>query len=73
MSTNRSNDRFSLCSFMFVDGHSCACPVAPAFRGGPLFARIQRAARLPQAGEQPACALPFELVSAVLRFGEPRE
>ena len=68
MSTNRSNDRSSLCSFTFVDGRHRPvssraqrrirfrrrsgglqtgqrdgrerpwCPVAPAFRGGPLFA-----------------------------------
>jgi hypothetical protein len=25
MSTNRSKDRYSLCSFMFVDGHPYLC------------------------------------------------
>src|SRR5229473_4577389 len=55
MSTNRSKDRSSLCSFTFVGGHERTwCPVAPAFRGGLLFARIPSVACLPQAGEGPA-------------------
>jgi len=29
MSTNRSKDRSSLCSFMFVDGRHCRIPPAP--------------------------------------------
>ncbi len=55
MSTNRSKDRSSLCSLTFVGGHERTwCPVAPAFRGGLLFARIPSVACLPQAGEGPA-------------------